>query len=52
LIGEQLEADDLGPELQRAILIGGGNADELDMCDHARQITTRTAAAQSSSLLL
>jgi hypothetical protein len=31
LIGEDIEADDVGPELQCAILIAGGNADELDV---------------------
>ena len=31
LIGEHAKADDVGPEFQRAILIAGRNADELDV---------------------
>jgi hypothetical protein len=35
LIGEDAEAHAPGPEGERAILIGGGDADELDVCNHA-----------------
>jgi hypothetical protein len=52
LIGEHAEADALGPEFQRAILIARRDADELHMRDHAEKLTTWQAAAQGSSLSL
>ena len=41
LIGVNLESEPFGVERERAILIGGGDADELDVGDHARMLPVR-----------
>ena len=46
LIRQEAEAEDLGIERQRPVLIGHRNADELDALDHARIVGATERALQ------